>query len=193
MTKDEKEKRIGKLRQQVASCLRCPLGQTRINAVLGEGSIDARVMLIGEAPGKNEDMQGRPFVGRAGDILDALLESAQLTREQVYICNILKCRPPNNRNPSNEEILACVGSLDIQLQVINPPIIGTLGNFATAYIFQKFSIPLAKISQVHGKIFKVDGPLGPKIVIPLFHPAVVTYNGQKMAVLLKDFQVLKKM
>jgi len=162
MDKAEKTAKINRLRKQIASCQRCSLHKTRTNTVPGEGDIEADIMFIGEAPGRNEDLQGKPFVGRAGDIFDQLLHSIHLTRDQIYLCNILKCRPPDNRNPLPHEIQSCIGSLDIQIKVINPEIIGTLGSFATAYIFEKFSVEPAKISSVHGKIFDVDTPFGPK-------------------------------
>lgn len=189
----EQETRIKKLRKQIARCTRCNLHKTRTHTVPGEGDVNADVMFIGEAPGKNEDEQGKPFVGRAGDVFDQLLSSISLTREQIYLCNILKCRPPGNRNPMPSEIAACVGSLDIQIKVVNPQIIGTLGNFATQYVFQKFAIPSASISSVAGRVFDVKTEFGPKKVVPVFHPAVATYNVDKMDVLLNDFKVFQKL
>ncbi len=191
MTQQEKVTRIEKLRVQIAQCQRCRLHKTRTHTVPGEGSVDAQIMFIGEAPGRNEDLQGKPFVGRAGDVFDKLLNSIGLTREQIYLCNILKCRPPENRAPLSDEIQACVGSLDIQIQTVNPKVIATMGNFATTYIFQKFILPERKISDVHGKILEVETPFGAKKVVPLFHPAVATYDINKIDILLKDFQILK--
>jgi len=193
MNKTQKNAKIEKLRTQIASCQRCPLGETRTNTVPGEGDADARIMFIGEAPGRNEDLQGKPFVGRAGDVFDKLLDSIQLTRQQIYLCNILKCRPPGNRNPLAGEIRSCVGSLDIQIKMVNPEIIGTLGSFATTYIFEKFLIAPAKISEVHGKVVAVQTPFGPKKVVPLYHPAVATYDVRKIDVLLNDFRVFGKL
>jgi DNA polymerase len=149
-------------------------------------------MFIGEAPGKNEDLQGKPFVGRAGDVFDKLLSSIGLTREQIYLCNILKCRPPDNRNPLSSEIRACVGSLDIQIKIVNPKVIGTLGNFSTAYIFEKFNIPTAKISSVAGKVIDVKTLFGPLKIVPVFHPAVATYNVHKTELLIEHFQAFKQ-
>ena len=122
------------------------------NIVVGDGDLNADIMFVGEAPGKNEDLEGKPFVGRAGDIFDQLLTSVGLTREDIYLCNILKCRPPGNRNPLSSEIRSCSGSLDIQIKVINPAIIATLGSFATTTIFEKFSLRPANISSVAGKM-----------------------------------------
>jgi len=187
----EKKLRIEKLRKQIAECTRCSLHQTRTNTVPGEGNVNADIMFIGEAPGRNEDLQGKPFVGRAGDIFDKLLQSIGLTREQIYLCNILKCRPPDNRNPLSSEINACIGSLDLQIKIVNPKVIGTLGNFSTTYIFEKFNVPPAKISSVAGKIIDVITPFGPIKVIPVFHPAVATYNVHKTDLLIEHFQAFK--
>lgn len=187
----EKKSHIEKLRKQIAECARCPLHQTRANTVPGEGDVNADIMFIGEAPGKNEDLRGKPFVGRAGDIFEKLLQSIGLTREQIYLCNILKCRPPDNRNPLSSEINACIGSLDLQIKIVNPKVIGTLGNFSTSYIFEKFNVPPAKISSVAGKVIDVTTPFGPKKIIPVFHPAVATYNVHKTDLLLEHFQAFR--
>ncbi len=187
----EKILRMEKLRKQIEKCRRCPLYRTRTHTVPGEGDVDAQIMFIGEAPGANEDKRGKPFVGRAGEILNELLAFVALKREDVFICNILKCRPPGNRDPLENEIKACIGSLDIQLKIIEPKIIATLGRFASQYIFQKFSLGNMSISQAHGRVFDVDTPFGKKKIIPLYHPAVATYNPSKKQDLLKDFAVLK--
>ena len=191
MNSDEKLVKIDKLRTQVASCTRCSLHETRTNTVPGEGDANADIMFIGEAPGRNEDLQGKPFVGRAGDIFDKLLDSIGLTREQIYLCNILKCRPPNNRNPLSSEISACVGSLDLQIKIVDPKVIGTLGNFATTYVFEKFNISPQKISSVAGCVIDIETPFGPKKIVPVFHPAVATYNVHKTDLLISHFQAFK--
>lgn len=188
----EKTERLQKLRAQIAGCRRCRLHKTRTHTVPGEGLSDAAIMFIGEAPGRNEDLQGKPFVGRAGAVFDKLLDSVGLTRGQIYLCNILKCRPPANREPLSDEVQACVGSLDIQIKVVEPKVIATLGKYATTYIFEKFSIPQRNISDVHGKVFEVNSVFGPKRIIPLFHPAVATYDGTKIDILLKDFRIFKE-
>ena len=191
MTHDEKTARIEKLRGQIAVCERCRLHKTRTRTVPGEGSVEAEIMFIGEAPGRNEDLEGKPFVGRAGEVFDKLLSSVGLTREEIYLCNILKCRPPDNRAPLSDEVHACVGSLDIQIKVINPKIIATLGKYATTYIFEKFSLPIRNISSVHGKVLDVETPFGKKKIVPLFHPAVATYDPTRIDILLADFAILK--
>ena len=187
----DKAQKIEKLRKQIAACQRCSLAKTRTHTVPGEGDVASKIMFIGEAPGRNEDLQGKPFVGRAGDIFDELLHSIGLTRNDIYLCNILKCRPPQNRNPSPSEIQACKGSLELQIKLIDPLVIGTLGNFSTQYILDRFGLPQGKISALRGRIFDVSTPTGHKKIIPLFHPAVATYDGSKKDILLKDFQILK--
>jgi len=191
MELEKNQQVIAKLRKQIAECTRCSLHKTRTHTVPGEGDVNADIMFIGEAPGRNEDLKGKPFVGRAGDVFDKLLNSINLTREQIYLCNILKCRPPENRNPLAHEIQACVGSLDIQIKYVNPKVIGTLGNFSTTYIFEKFDIPPAKISAVAGKVIDVETPFGPKKIVPVFHPAVATYDVNKMDLLISHFQSFK--
>jgi uracil-DNA glycosylase len=191
MDVSQKQQKIDKLRAQIAACTRCHLHETRTHTVPGEGSLEASIMFIGEAPGQKEDELGQPFVGRAGAVLDKLLASIGLKREDIYICNILKCRPPENRNPLPEEISACIGSLDLQIKLIDPAVIATLGKFATTYIFEKFQLPANNISAVAGKVFKVESAFGPKTIIPLFHPAVATYDGSKIERLLSDFKKLK--
>lgn len=186
------EKDFEKLFSLVKNCKNCDLCKTRKNPVFGEGSINAKIMLVGEAPGRNEDIQGRPFVGRAGKILDELLESIDLKRKDVYIANILKCRPPDNRNPMKNEITSCTKYLDKQIEKIKPELIVPLGSFATSYIFEKFNIKSEKIGRIHGKIFTLNTIFGKQIVIPIYHPAVATYNPNAKEDLLKDFQKIKE-
>ncbi|RZN38579.1 MAG: uracil-DNA glycosylase [Methanophagales archaeon ANME-1-THS] len=178
--------------ERVNACTRCQLWQTRTNPVVGTGSVSARILLVGEAPGYYEDLKGEPFVGKAGKVLDELLESIGLNRNDVYIANILKCRPPGNRNPLTDEIQACTPYLDAQLELIQPEIIATLGNFSLAYIFTKFGLKPEKISKIHGKVFSVRTIGGFKKIVPLYHPAVAVYNPGMKEVLLEDFKVLAK-
>ncbi len=182
-----------KLREQVNNCNKCLLGSMRINPVFGEGNSSAKVMFVGEAPGANEDATGKPFCGKAGKVLDELLLIAGLTREKIFICNVLKCRPPKNRNPQNLEIEACTPYLNCQINFIKPAIICCLGNFATAYIMNKFNIKskIQGISKIHGTIFIAEAFYGKIKIIPLFHPAVLTYDSRKKPILDLDFQQLK--
>jgi DNA polymerase len=179
-----------RIREAVESCRKCDLYKTRGEIVFGEGSISAEIMLIGESPGKNEDMQGRPFVGAAGKILDELLGEINLRREDVYIANILKCRPPGNRDPRREEIEACTPYLDEQIAIINPSIICPLGNFATKYITAKYGKNSDGIGTIHGEVFENRSKMK---IIPFYHPATATYNPNMREILLNDFKVLEKL
>ena len=187
-----KEQRMKEIEDEVAKCRKCALWMTKTKSVFGEGSLNPKVMFISEAPGYNEDQQGRPFVGKAGKILDELLEIIGLKREEVYIANVLKCRPPNNRDPKPEEIKACTPYLDKQIQIIKPKIICTMGNFATKYVFEKFGLKSGNIGKLHGKAFKIRNLLMNCVVIPLYHPAVATYNSGMKTTLIEDFRRIKE-
>jgi len=189
MTENEAE-RI-RLEEEINECQLCELGKTRKKAVVGAGSLSAKIMLIGEAPGYYEDLNGKPFVGKAGKILYELLESLGRKRAEVYITNILKCRPPGNRNPAAAEIKACTPYLDAQMSIIEPVVIATLGNFSLTYIFAKFGLTPDKIGKIHGKVFTVSTIAGIKKVVPLYHPAVATYNPGMKETLKDDFKVLE--
>ena len=172
------EERAGELYDVVRSCTMCALSVTRTHAVPGEGPLNAEVMCIGEAPGMNEDKQGRPFVGAAGQFLGELLAAAGLTREQVYICNVLKCRPPGNRDPLPGEIEACAEYLDLQLDMVDPLVVVTLGRFSMSKWF-----PQQAISRIHGSVKEVDG----RFIVPMYHPAAALHQGNLRQVLLDDF------
>ncbi|HEY5648381.1 MAG TPA: uracil-DNA glycosylase [Nitrospiria bacterium] len=175
---------IEKLRRSFEDCTRCGLSETRTHVVFGEGNPKAEIMLIGEAPGKNEDEQNRPFIGMAGKLLNDLLEKIGMSREAVFIANVVKCRPPENRNPSAEEIKTCLPYLWQQVDLIRPRIIGTLGNFAAhAVLGQKVAI-----TKVRGRHYYVKNVL----VVPMLHPAAALHQGNLRPALLEDFQNLKK-
>jgi len=190
-----KAEELAKIRNQILNCRKCSLFKTRTNPVFGEGNSWARIIFIGEAPGFNEDKIGRPFCGQAGKVLDELLKSAEIKREEIFITNILKCRPPGNRDPRPEEILACSPYLESQINIIRPEIICTLGNYSTKFIFERFGLEdqIQGISKIHGKIFEVKDPFQTIKIIPFYHPAVATYNPNMRAVLKEDFKVLKKL
>ena len=175
---------LEEIAQNISVCTACALHRTRTLAVPGEGPADADIMLIGEGPGNNEDLQGKPFVGQAGNFLTELLAQAGLTREDVFICNVVKCRPPMNRDPLPEEISACVKFLDAQIDSIKPKIIITLGRFSMAQFF-----PGVKISQVHGKMKQI----GDYFVIPMFHPAAALHQPNLKQTILADFANLPKL
>lgn len=176
---------------EITHCIKCDLHQTRTHAVAGEGNLDADLFFIGEAPGLNEDKQGRPFVGRAGKILDDILASIELDRKDIYIANILKCRPPKNRNPRQHEIKTCTPYLERQLALIQPEVIIPMGSFSTEYIFDKFDVPFTKISKLHGQLVTKHTLSKTIHILPLYHPAVATYDPKKKKVLLEDIKQVK--
>lgn len=169
------------LEAQVKTCQLCRLAKTRTNAVPGEGNVRAEVMFIGEGPGYHEDRQGRPFVGAAGQFLNELLHLAGLDREGVYIANVVKCRPPNNRDPEPEEIAACAPYLERQIAYINPSIIVTLGRYSMARFF-----PGDRISQIHGTARLVDG----RLCVAMYHPAAGLHQASLADIIRADFRKL---
>ena len=170
--------------QEINACQKCTLSQKRTNAVPGEGSTTADIMFIGEGPGYYEDQQGRPFVGRAGQVLNDLLATIGLKREDVYIANMLKCRPPENRDPLQDEIAACGGYLDRQIKLIAPKVIVTLGRFS----FGKF-FPGEAISKARGTPRK----WGDLWIYPIYHPAAVLHNPRLKPALEDDFKRLPEL
>lgn len=158
--------------------------------VIGEGSHDAHIMFVGEAPGKNEAEQGKPFCGASGRVLDKLLASVGISRADVYVTNIVKDRPPENRDPSPDEILSYAPFLDRQIEIIQPKVIATLGRFSMAYILQRFKLEVEPISKAHGKVYTALAPYGEVKIIPLYHPATALYNGSLMPTLEQDFKML---
>ena len=188
---------LRQIKDEVIGLKESPLYQERIKnkvfPVIGEGSHHARIMFIGEAPGRNEAATGKPFCGAAGKILDELLVSADIDRKDVYITNIVKDRPPFNRDPLPDEINAYGPFLDRQIEIIQPSVIATLGRFSMDYIMRKFGLEnqLKSISQMHGKSFKATTNYIEIKIIPLYHPAVAIYNNTTKDTLIKDFQILK--
>jgi DNA polymerase len=174
---------------QVAGCERCALAQTRTQVVFGAGSPTADLMFVGEAPGFHEDKQGVPFVGAAGKLLSKLLEGIGLSRDEVYIANVLKCRPPGNRDPQPDEIEACESHLFKQIELIQPTVVATLGNFATKLLSGR---PLG-ITRVHGQ--EQETTLGGRKVLlyPLYHPAAALYTPAMLKVLESDFARLPEL
>lgn len=172
-----------KISDQILKCQKCSLCETAIQAVIGEGNLNARVIFVGEAPGKNEDEQGRPFVGRAGKLLDACLHSIGLGRGDVWIGNLIKHRPPKNRDPLPIEIKACQDYLTKQIEVINPAIIVTLGRFSFNYFF-----PDDKIGAERGKLKK----FGNYLIFPVYHPAAALRNKKFLSTLQDDFLQLSR-
>ena len=173
---------LDELRVQVESCRGCPLCDGRTQTVFGVGNPHARVMFIGEAPGKNEDLQGEPFVGAAGHYLNELLGCAGLRREDVFIANVLKCRPPGNRDPRPEEIQTCTPFLREQTRTIDPEVLVTLGKFSTQFVLKT----QVGITRLHGRVQRA----GKFLVFPIFHPAAALYDGAKREALENDFVTL---
>jgi uracil-DNA glycosylase len=172
---------LEQLATAVRACTLCPLHSGRTNAVPGEGPANAAIMFIGEGPGFHEDRQGRPFVGSAGKLLEELLAGIGMTREQVYIANVVKCRPPGNRDPLPEELTACKPYLERQIELIQPKVIVTLGRFSMYRYF-----PGQSISRIHGQARQVGGVL----VVPMLHPAAALHQPQWKSTLEADFQKL---
>lgn len=170
--------------QEVSVCEKCELQYSRKKGVPGEGPSDAEIVFIGEGPGFHENIQGRPFVGPAGEFLEELLGTIGMTREDVFITNVVKCRPPGNRDPAPEELKACSPYLDRQLQAIKPKVIVTLGRFSMARY-----IPHAKISEIHGQPIKVHGML----VVPFYHPAAALHRPSLRPVVEEDFAKLPEL
>jgi len=196
MIKEDKkrEEELRKIKEEVLACKKCPLYRTRNYPVIGEGSHEAKIMFVGEAPGVQEDKSGRPFCGAAGKILDELLNSIGLKREEVYICNVLKCRPPGNRDPQKEEITSCTPYLERQIEIIGPRVICPLGRYSMKFLMEKFGLKneIQPISKIHGKVFEVKNLFWNIKIIPLYHPAVATYNPNMKKILERDFQILKR-
>ncbi len=172
------EETLSKIARQISNCQQCDLHFNRKFSVPGEGPADAQIMLIGEGPGFYENEQGRPFVGAAGSFLDELLAKAGLTREEVFITNVVKCRPPGNRDPLPEELAACRDYLENQIAVIDPQIIVTLGRFSMGMFF-----PLARIGSAHGQPGTVNG----RLIVPMYHPAAALHQPALKSTVERDF------
>lgn len=195
---DNRSELLKQIRDDILNLKESPLYAERVQngvfPVIGEGSHRARVMFIGEAPGRNEAATGRPFCGVAGKILDELLASIGIPRQDVYITNIVKDRPPNNRDPLPEEIALYAPFLNRQIEIIEPAVIATLGRYSMQYIVIKFGLDdkLKPISQMHGKVLEAEASYGKIAIIPLYHPAVAIYNRTTLETLKNDFQILKQ-
>jgi uracil-DNA glycosylase len=169
---------------EVSVCIKCTLHHSRKNAVPGEGPVNAEIMFIGEGPGFHENEQGRPFVGAAGKFLEELLASIGLTREEVFITNVVKCRPPGNRDPQQEELDTCYQYLERQIQAINPKVIVTLGRFSMARF-----LPNAKISDIHGQAARIKN----RLVVPMYHPAAALHQPSLRPTVERDFSLLPEL
>ena len=182
----ERTERLRELALRVSSCRDCGLCETRTQTVFARGSGRTRIMFVGEAPGADEDRQGFPFVGRAGQLLDQIIDAAGFDRESVYVANILKCRPPGNRDPRPEETASCTGYLETQIELVNPKIICALGRHAAQFLTGKADAPMG---QLRGKIHYYRERI---MVLPTYHPAALLRNPEWKRVVWEDMQVLRR-
>lgn len=195
---DNRTELLRKIRDEVWNFKESPLYGERVRnrayPVIGEGSHHAKIMFIGEAPGRTEAQTGRPFAGAAGKLLDELLASVGIARPDVYITNVVKDRPPQNRDPLPEEITLYAPFLDRQIEIIKPKVIVLLGRHSMAAILEKFGLDamIGPISRLHGSVLDAEAPYGKITIIPMYHPAAALYNQELKQELLKDFQTLKK-
>lgn len=196
LSEGEKGKALEEIAREIAECKKCRLWSTRTKPVPGHGDPNTDVMFVGEAPGYNEDLEGKPFVGAAGRFLDQLLSLAGLKRGEVYITNVLKCRPPNNRDPLPDEVEACSPYLDRQIMIIRPKLIVCLGRYSASYILMKAGVKIRSkqsgisISAVRGQVFHVKYQGLNVTVIPTYHPAAGLYNPKLKNTLMEDFIVI---
>lgn len=185
MSESHRTRTLEEIREDALQCRKCSLCETRNSVVFGVGNPNAEVMFIGEAPGKQEDLGAEPFIGAAGKFLNQLLELAELKREDIYIANVLKCRPPSNRNPRADEIEVCTPYLREQVAAIDPDILVTLGNFATKFILKTDR----GITSLRGRAYTT----GKFYVLPTFHPAAALYDQTKVEIMQDDFLLLKRL
>ena len=181
---EEKNRRLIDLREKIGDCMRCKLWKGRTNIVFGTGNPDARLLFVGEGPGEEEDLQGKPFVGKAGTLLTKMIEAMGIVRDDVFIANVVKCRPPGNRNPEEDEILACKPFLEEQITIIDPHVICALGTFAAQTLLETKS----RISELRGKIHEKQGYK----IVPTFHPAYLLRNPNEKQRAWKDLQLLMR-
>lgn len=198
LSKEQRFEKMKEIRDELLMFKKSPLFAYRTKnkyfPVVGEGSHIAKIMFVGEAPGENEAKQARPFCGRSGKFLDEMIASIGLKREDVYITNVVKDRPPENRDPSGNEIELYSPFLDRQIEIITPKVLVGLGRFSGEYLMEKFGLgdQIGPISKIHGKEFKAKTSYGEVAIITLYHPAVALYNGSNRETLFEDFKVLKK-
>lgn len=181
---------IDDLNQEIRRCNKCKLAETRTNALCGEGSLRAKLILIAQAPGENEDREGRMFIGPSGKVLDEILGIIHIDRKEIYMTNLIKCMLPKNRRPRSEEIENCSQYLDREIEVINPRMLASLGYYATRYVFEKYAIALPsklEFPGVCGKVLKA----GDKEIVPLQHPAALLYNSSIKGEMVRDYSKMR--
>jgi uracil-DNA glycosylase family 4 len=181
---------LGNLAKEIRECNKCNLADTRTNALCGEGNLQAELMLIAQAPGENEDREGRMFIGPSGKVLDALLRAVHIEREEIYMTNLIKCMLPKYRRPKSREIELCSRYLDREITLINPRILASLGYYATRYLFEKYAFPLPlkqEFQAVYGKVLVADD----KQIIPVQHPAALLYDGSIKESMLRNYRKMQ--
>jgi DNA polymerase len=188
-----KLQRMQRLSGRADVCTLCGLSGSRSRAVVGSGSLDASIVLVGEAPGRKEDESGLPFVGSAGKLLDRMLTEAGLSREGIFITNIVKCRPPGNRRPKRTEIEPCEPYLEEQLSIIKPRVLAPMGNSPLAYFQGRYGLPRKVIGDVHGEALTVRESWGEVTLMPLYHPAAAIYNRRLIQGLEEDMRKLARL
>lgn len=183
---------IAEITDEVKSCVKCRLWKCRRHAVPGDGNLDAETVFVGEAPGRREDARGVPFVGQAGKLLDEMLNGIGLSRKEVYITNVVKCRPPRNRDPRADEISTCAELyLARQVQVIHPKLLVLLGRHSAAYVLSTVGMAVEGITEIHGRVYEI-APFGfPLLALPMLHPAAGLYQAKYKQLLEDDFKVLE--
>lgn len=189
MSEKSKQAELENLRERVQRCRRCELWNTRRKTVFGEGPADARIMLVGLGPGRQEDLQGKPFVGAAGKFLDKLLEEAGLRRNRLYVTNVMKCYLPDNR-VSEDQVKACSPYLDQQIEIIQPELIVALGNLAASYLLGKLGLKPEPMERMHGKIYEAATLTLTLRVVPMYHPASALRNPGLRERLIEDWREL---
>ena len=195
---DERTEQLRRMREEIVNLTESPLYEFRVEnnyfPVIGQGSHFAKIMFIGEAPGENEAKTGRPFCGQSGRVLDELLDRIGLERDDVYVTNIVKDRPPKNRDPNKAEIKLYAPYLKRQIEIIQPSVIATLGRFSMEFVLELLDAPEKdqKIGDLHGKTIKATADYGDVYVVPLYHPAVALYNASQKSILVEDFKALKQ-
>jgi DNA polymerase len=187
------ENQLESIAREIRACRQCPLWENTRQAVPGEGAPSARVFFIGEAPGEKEDQSGRPFVGRAGKLLDRLILGAGLTREEVFIGNVIRHRPPGNRDPHEDEIAACAPYLDRQLAAVRPYLVVTLGRHSARYILGKAGVRFNKITEIRGSVFSAKFGEVSALVMPTLHPAAALYSPRYRIDLEADFLAIRSL
>ena len=181
-----KREKIENLNIEIRNCRRCRLSETRTNAILGEGNIDSKIMIVAQAPGESEDKESRMFIGPSGKVLDELFGQAGIRRGDIYMTNLIKCKLPKYRKPKRDEIESCSPYLDREIEIIQPDIIVTLGHFASSYILEKYFIEKPQdFKQVYGRAFYTKSG---KIILPLRHPAALLYNPELKDVMVEDYR-----